>query len=186
MRVRVFVLAASSLSIVLGAFACSNDDNANNPLPVYDPDAAVTHLDATLPDAGTPDTSAPDVVADTSSPDANDAGPVINVNGCTEPAFADADYSPPDADRLIRFPFDAMPGPYDPPCMRIKAGESVTWQGDFFFHPLMGTGNDSPIPMVSDAGRDATTYTVDFAEAGVFGFQCMVHGSMQGAIEVKP
>ncbi len=81
--------------------------------------------------------------------------------------------------------------PWDFPhqrCVRVTAGTTVTWAGDFSFHPL--EGGVSPTP---DAGSPITTAspsgmstTVTFTNAGDFPYFCGVHtGSMRGVIYVE-
>lgn len=64
-------------------------------------------------------------------------------------------------------------------CMKIKAGQSVEFDGDFIEHPLSAFGGDSPNPISSQT-------SVRFAEPGLFGYLCTIHGSMTGAIWVIP
>jgi plastocyanin len=64
-------------------------------------------------------------------------------------------------------------------CMKIKAGQSVEFAGDFIEHPLSAFGGDTPNPIFSQA-------SVLFPEPGLFGYLCTIHGSMTGAIWVVP
>jgi plastocyanin len=69
--------------------------------------------------------------------------------------------------------------------MMIKAGQTVTWSGDFSDHPFepMPAVPDDPIMDVTSG----TTTSVTFPDAGTFGFDCAMHPSiMHGAIEVVP
>lgn len=67
-------------------------------------------------------------------------------------------------------------------CMKIKAGQTVTWDGDLTQHPLGPNGGDTPNPVsnVDMSGK------VTFPNAGTFGFKCEVHPAMIGAIQVVP
>jgi plastocyanin len=112
-----------------------------------------------------------------------DASGPTPLNGCT--AAGASDRTAAGASRLIMF----VGEDYVPHCMKIKVGQSVTWSGDFGFHPLRpGTlaaeqpGN--PIPATSSG----SSLTVMFPDAGDFGFYCNVHGpsGMVGAIFVVP
>ena len=191
MRARLFVAAGSALAIGLGVFACTTD-NGNQPIPVFNPDSSIIYFDATAADASADadgSTSANDATADAAdAADSSQGDAGFSLNGCNAAAFADADYTAPDASRLIRFPLADGGLAYDPQCMHVKAGEKVTWSGDFEMHPLGPQGGDpnNPIPNgVFDAGPDGAL-TIDFAEAGTFGYACQVHSHMVGAIEVTP
>jgi plastocyanin len=192
MRVRFFLAATAGLSIVAGLWACTSDDTT--PIPVFDPDASAGHPDATVPDASdaavdSAGDSAPgtDSGGDTGADGGSgDSGRVVN--NCGEAEFAANDFSGPDASRVIRFPRSDGGLGYEPSCMRIAAGESVTWRGDFLMHPLATLNGDQPSPITGpyyDAGPDGGGVTIEFGDAGWFGFECTVHSSMTGAIEVK-
>ena len=84
---------------------------------------------------------------------------------------------------------------YDPACIRIKAGSSVTWSGNFVLHPLEGgTVNgsakmpDPASPIKLTAGADAGSVTFNFPSAGTFGYYCTLHAAfgMKGAVFVTP
>jgi plastocyanin len=198
MRTRLLLVASISFVGVaaLAVFACSSD--STQPLPGYNADASDDSppppANDAAKDVATSDATndAPsDAPFDTGSDSAVDAGPdgAILMNNCSAIDFAATDRSAPSADRTVHFPFDASPGMYDPPCMRIKVGESVKWVGNFQGHPLYGNDNNpnNPIPNFSgDGGGPDGGVSVPFAEAGVFGYACQVHGSMQGAIDVEP
>ena len=73
---------------------------------------------------------------------------------------------------------------YSPRCLRVRAGQQVTFSGDLTDHPLQQACGP-----VANAitGSAATTFTVP----GVYGYWCTDHGSsggsgMAGAIEVVP
>lgn len=72
-----------------------------------------------------------------------------------------------------------------PRCVEIKAGESVTWTGNFATHPLQADEGDKPNPIAS-ANLASSSATVTFPTAGTFGFKCQVHSSMIGAVLVTP
>lgn len=112
------------------------------------------------------------------------AAPMLN--GCTE--MAAMDRTDPGAQRSVTFAGFA----YTPRCLKVKVGQTVTWNGDLSFHPLRAgaivdnqpmaqPGN--PIPSTS-AGN---TVSVTFNAAGDFGYYCAVHQpGMAGAIYVVP
>ncbi len=105
-------------------------------------------------------------------------------NRCTRANATDATAA--GAARTITTPGFA----YTPPCLRIKVGQTVTWNSDFGFHPLGGGRVVGGAPML-EAGSPITstssgnTKTVTFTAAGAFGFFCMVHTDMQGVIYVE-
>ncbi len=85
---------------------------------------------------------------------------------------------------------------YDPACIRIKAGSSVTFMGDFGVHPLQGgtvSGSPkpdaaSPIKLTMGSADGGMSAAFTFPAAGNFGYYCTVHGSigMKGAVFVVP
>jgi plastocyanin len=117
---------------------------------------------------------------------------LLMLNGCTT---ADAeDRTKPTADRTVEF------GPYyyAPHCIRIAAGQSVTFAptegSSFAGHPLVGgeiSGGtkvpdpSSPIPSLVDG----TIADVPFPSAGTFPYYCDQHGvlfGMEGVVFVDP
>jgi plastocyanin len=84
---------------------------------------------------------------------------------------------------------------YDPACIRIKAGSSVTWSGNFTLHPLEGgtvsgaaKSPDPASPIKLTTVADAGSVTFGFPAAGNFGYYCTVHWGigMKGAVFVVP
>jgi plastocyanin len=123
-----------------------------------------------------------------------DAAPIVDapldapptLNGCT---LATAmDLTMPGAARVIAVTDDM----YTPNCLRIAAGQSVTWNGDFSNHPLAPgrlVGNQvqaqpgNPITTTNTG----TTVSVAFPAAGEWAFYCPNHApGMAGAIFVVP
>lgn len=106
------------------------------------------------------------------------------VNGCN-PATAEDHLS--DANVTIAFG-GAQGNKYNPACIRIAQGASVTLLGDFASHPLEG-GNagtpDATSPITST--NTGTTATFTFADAGSFPYYCTAHfgAGMQGAVFVE-
>jgi plastocyanin len=96
----------------------------------------------------------------------------IYVNGCV--AFVDR--SNEAASRSIVWN-DALI--FDPTrCLRVRVGQTVTFDGDHDSHPMVPQGGDTPNPV----GPAAT-----FTAPGIFGYECIPHPSeMNGAIEVVP
>lgn len=101
----------------------------------------------------------------------------VSVNGCVDYV----DRSLAEANRDISWNLDLSLDPER--CLAISVGQSVTWNGNFSFHPLSGFGGDTPNPIGSaEAGN---TLEVTFAGAGTFGFICGQHVEMQGAIFLR-
>jgi plastocyanin len=114
------------------------------------------------------------------------------INGCTTASAKNR--TAPTADRTVEFAEYF----YDPQCMRIRAGQAVTFAstlgGDFDTHPLVGgrvVGDSaiadptSPIPVTAEG----TTKDVTFPNAGTFPYYCGAHGvlnRMFGVIYVDP
>ncbi|HVV87946.1 MAG TPA: plastocyanin/azurin family copper-binding protein [Kofleriaceae bacterium] len=150
-------------------------------------DAAV--VDAPVADAA-PDASAidarpTDAATDASGIDQPPPPPVLN--GCV--ADTAVDLTADDANRTIQFASFL----YAPPCVMIRAGQTVTWTGDFSEHPLTpgaiveGTPTDqpgNPIPP-TDTGTSAS---VTFPATGDYGYYCAHHfgTGMMGAVYVVP
>ena len=73
-------------------------------------------------------------------------------------------------------------------CTLIAAGTTVTWTGNFAFHPLVGgvtptTDPSSPITTTAPVGNQET---VVFSQLGDYPYFCTVHlASMEGVIFVQ-
>ncbi len=110
------------------------------------------------------------------------------VDSCTGYAgcvtFVDATDNP----SLREVKFGQNGNQYDPPCLRIRLGQTVTFFGGHFdSHPIQqGCG---PAAVITST-QDGNTRTFTFAQAlGTYGYYCSAHGSaagsgMAGAIEV--
>lgn len=90
------------------------------------------------------------------------------------------------ASRTINF----VPNQYTPRCLRIKAGQTVTFSGAFGSHPLQGACGASAVLPASQLDTGSTA-TFTFSTAGLYGYFCTFHGSstgggMAGAIQVDP
>lgn len=111
-----------------------------------------------------------------------DADPTA-LNGCTQ--GGSVDLTAAGAARTITSPNIG----YTPSCIRIKAGQSVTWNTSFAIHPLSsgspGSGPDPGSPITETTTGASATFA--FPDAGRFGFWCEEHGTaMMGAIYVEP
>ncbi len=98
-----------------------------------------------------------------------------SLNGCTDASYSDQTA----AGATITWDFTVSPK-----CVKIKAGQTVTWNGNFATHPINPFGGDqgSPVPSTSTGNTAKGT----FPTAGTFGFHCVNHPSMLGAVKVVP
>jgi plastocyanin len=117
-----------------------------------------------------------------------DAG--LPVNGCGESEFAANDHTADADPRTIQGPGGATPLQYVPSCMRIKAGQTVTFLGDIGHHPVdtAEVSGGMPYPInTSTMPTTPPTFTVTIPQPGVVRFNCDVHpATMKGAIEIVP
>jgi plastocyanin len=77
---------------------------------------------------------------------------------------------------------------YSPKCLRIKAGQSITFSGAFTSHPLDQACGPVDVITATDTG---STASFTFSATGRYGYFCTVHGTstgtgMAGAINVVP
>ncbi len=163
----ISILAAFSLLAV----ACSSDD-ATTAVDSGTADTGAGADTGVLPtDAGTPTDSGFRVDAAPPVDAATPNGPLLN--GCTQYVDRTAEA----ASRTLVWSFSIADAPER--CIIIKAGQTVTFQGDHTIHPLAAKGGDaaSPITNVAD---------VKFATAGTFGYVCANHSPMTGVVYVLP
>jgi plastocyanin len=128
----------------------------------------------------------PDGTSDAGS-NAPDAGPTSSVNGCTASKYVDATAA--GASRAVAFTFFK----YSPACLTIATGQSVTFSGDFYSHPLRagaapsagGDAGSSQNPIASMNGGTTASFT--FAQPGIYPYYCAAHENvgMYGAIQVR-
>ena len=124
----------------------------------------------------------------TTTPDATTTT-TLEVHGCTVANAQDA--RGPAADRTVTFANYA----YTPRCLRIVAGQTVTFSGAFGSHPLVGGAVENGVPTADPSSpipvtTSGTTQDVPLPDAGVFPYFCGIHGGppleMEGAIFVDP
>jgi plastocyanin len=149
---------------VLGLSACSSSSSGSS--------SAADAGGNTVGDAGnTGDAVVPD--------DASTVGDGATfLNGCT--TFAD--HTSAGDPRAITW--DLTIGSNPDRCMTIRKGQTVTFNGDFVFHPIGTSGGDTPNPIALPDG--GTSDPITFPNAGDYGFVCNVHASMNGVIRVLP
>jgi hypothetical protein len=81
------------------------------------------------------------------------------------------------ADRELNWDFGIETDPEH--CLQVAVGQKVTWVGNQENHPLGGQGGDNPNPIgLNENG------VVTFTTPGTFGFFCLNHSTMKGAIRV--
>lgn len=94
-----------------------------------------------------------------------------------------------DANVDISFPGNGPSFAYAPNCIKIKAGNSVTFKGDFMAHKLAG-GSNPPTPdpnsPIKETGSGMSAQ-FKFPTAGTFPYFCEYHylGGMKGTIFVE-
>lgn len=101
--------------------------------------------------------------------------------GCT--SFVDG--TDPQADRTVTFQnYD-----YIPKCLAIRAGQTVTFKGNFYFHPLRTGCGPAPVldcrnTGVEDAG-DNGVLAFTLTLPGLYGYYCLDHGSADGTVRMS-
>jgi len=166
-------------SVVLACtIACSTTSSS----PSADASVADGGVDATV------DAMAQDDVISSTDVLLDPLDDATSFNDCTPFDFASNDHTAAADPRTITFPFDVSPAQYQPRCMKIRAGQTVTWRGDFRFHPLSPAGGDVPSPITIDPMPSGTERKVAFPNTGFYGFECATHEApaMYGAILVVP
>lgn len=174
------LLVLCALGVALAG--CGGDDTT---LPLDSGTDTSSNKDTGASDTGANDGSVTDGGGTDGGSDAIadvvvDTGPQP-VNGCT--SFVDK--SAPNDTRAIDFPTGVSAAQYTPNCLKVKAGQSVTWNGSFPNHPLMAFGGDSGNPITTT--NTGATKSFTFPAAGTYGFGCQFHSfAMFGAIQVVP
>jgi plastocyanin len=130
----------------------------------------------------TPAETAPETAAETAAETATETttdtgNAFVSIVPCT----AAGNYTT--TDTTINFRVD--PNGYDPACVKIPKGGSVTFNGTFSSHPLeprttTGGSPNNPITLMNTG----TTHTITFPNAGYFPYHCNIHASMIGVIQV--
>jgi plastocyanin len=99
------------------------------------------------------------------------------VQGCGSAQYLDR--TAPGADRELHWDFGIENDPEH--CLQVRVGQSVFWNGDLDNHPLGGQGGDTPNPISLHVDGSVT-----FNTPGTFGYKCLSHSGMIGAIRVVP
>ncbi len=162
-----------ALTCFLSLTACKDDDGAKITVDAVPPgvDSAVVTVDANsdIQIDATPVTPDAMVAANTCKTD---------FAGCT--AFTDL--TADSAERKVTFTNFA----FTAKCIRIKAGQSVTFSGSFSSHPLNQACGPVDDVLASKTGSESM---FTFSQTGTYGYYCGNHGAedgsdMSGAIEV--
>ncbi len=152
------------------------------PSPVADDAAAPAPPDADAPPDASVDApleAAADATVDAPIvDDPDDVGPMK----CTPADFQANDRRAAAAARTIIFP---VAGGYDPHCMMVRAGQSVTFQGDLAAHPLAPRGT-SPAPSPITLTKTGMAVTFTFPVRGRYRYGSPGSPAMRGVIDVRP
>ncbi len=149
-------LAASGIAVAACSDSATSTDAGTSPSSTTTATSTATGT-ATATGTGTAPTTTP--------------GP--DLNGCKNYVDRTADT----ASREITWGFPVSTTPEA--CMKIKAGQTVTWKGDLSIHPIGPKGGDANNPIKSAA-------TNTFPAAGTFGYVCTNHATMLGVVLVVP
>ena len=155
------------IAVLLSWVGCSSSDN-DPPNP-------------TGSDAGASDATPTGDASEGPALDAGSEPGAKSINGCT---IGFQDQSGASAPRILNWDLPVANSPAR--CMKIKAGQSVKWQGSFQFHPLSPKDGDTPNPIAKFTSSTEVEHVVAFPNAGTFGFVCDNHSNMTGAIYVVP
>jgi plastocyanin len=182
------LLCIAAAAVSVGFVACSTDTSSSGGDAGTAPDGGVdTGVSTTRPDTSTGDAGAADTgTAQDAGTDSAAALCDSTFAGCTEVdaggeagvgnVFLDVGA----ADQTIDFG-GSLGTVYAPRCLKIKAGQKVTWNGDFSSHPLTAAGCNPPGGDAIPATSTGTTTSVTFATKGTYGFYCMNHGAGGGS-----
>ena len=178
------VVAASSCGCSSEESGASSASSGDASLEASDD---VMTSDAGAPDTRDDDAAAADVVTSTDvSLDPFDD--TTNYNDCTPYDFSSNDHTAPSDPRVVTFPFDPAPAQYQPRCILIRATQTITYKGNFQYHPLGPAGGDVPTPITIDPTPAGLERAITFPNPGFFGFECVTHEAplMYGAVFVIP
>jgi plastocyanin len=95
------------------------------------------------------------------------------------PCNVESDYA---TGTTIAFPAGATDFSYSPKCMKVPAGTTVTFSGDFTVHPLEASTHRGALTgnPISSTGS-GTSKSFDFPTPGFYAYYCGVHGPSDGA-----
>ena len=81
-------------------------------------------------------------------------------------------------DHPVSFPVAVETGPYTPSALEVGIGDTVTFTGEFSYHPLAWTDGD----FATLSGGGTASYL--FTRAGTFRYFCTLHVDMLGSVRV--
>lgn len=121
------------------------------------------------------------------SSSSSSSGGGMLVNGCD---MATAKNETANAAVTIKFGVAGFT--YDPPCIRVKKGTKVTFEGAFLSHPLVGGTTTAGMPPVPDPTspiqptKSGTSATFTMDTVGIFPYYCEYHiPNMAGVVYVE-
>jgi plastocyanin len=153
-------------------------------------DAAIVPVDAAT-SSDDASTAARDAGADSGTDAGTDAGSDAGapaINGCMRATALDMTSS---AAAIVTFGTGGLT--YTPACIVVSVGTSVTFNGNFSFHPLQGGTVVAGVLMPATSGpfvpatSTGTTRTFVMTSAGTFPYYCAFHGGfgMAGVVYVE-
>lgn len=177
MNLRVASVVALSLGAL--ALACSDDSSTPSSTGTSSTSSSSTSSGGTTSSSsgstGTTSSTSSSSSSSTSSGSTGDAGATLN--GCS--TFKDETAN---SQVAVTWGFGITSDPLR--CVKVKVGSTVTFNGDFSFHPIGPKGGDTPTAIVATTAGSTAAFT--FPTAGSFGYTCTVHSSMTGVIQVVP
>jgi len=137
--------------------------------------------------AGGSTTTGPGGSVTTTSAPGGTTSTTLTTHGCTRAISQDLTGNPSPTVTFADFQ-------YVPRCMIIHAGQTITFNGDFDRHPLVGGSFATVTPMPDPSSPigstgSGTSKSAMFPSAGTFPFYCAAHGfeyAMTGAVFVDP
>jgi plastocyanin len=172
----VLALAACNSISGTGKYTVCSDDTCRDP----DGGAGGSGSSGTSGSSGAPDAGGGDGAVACDPP----GSPVPS---CSQGELSQNIFSAPTDARIIKVPSSDQEAPYQPNCMMIRSGQSVTWQGNLTFHPLIPRENSSPNNPIVATPSGVTEVTYAFPCAGTFNFSCRTHMDfMLGTVQVIP
>jgi plastocyanin len=168
---RTALLAGGLLAAAIGGFACTDDSGPNHVDGTAGSSAAGTGGGAGSSGSGGGGGS-----AGTSGGGSGGGNPSFMA---VAPCNAESDYM---TGTMVTFPMSATNVSYSPKCLRVLAGATVTFSGEFSEHPLApstkrGTLTGSPITSTTSGSSKGFV----FPTPGFYAYYCTVHGPSDGA-----
>ncbi len=187
MKVKWLLLGATMTWAACGEMTTGPADSGTT---TSDSGSAVVDSGTAVVDAGSEGVDAGRLDSGTTAVDAGttvvDAGLIYN--NCTEAKFVDKK-----AENTTTVNFGAALGEtYSPACVLIAVGHSVTFKGNFGFHPIApGTPGSltagSPNNPIVARSSGSSDLTANFAVAGDYPYICTDHNGsgMSGVVRVR-